>query len=104
MNKIQAIQQSVLAIADYFEVSANDMLLLKGAKCGRLSNARCALVCHLYRNGMSYEAIAKWRGISASHVRQMVAKGHRVLVGPNRAMIEALPRIPCDKSARHLPA
>jgi hypothetical protein len=106
MTKKQAIEQSILAIAGYFEIDPLALADQRKTRGARTQNAMAAFVYHLYSCGMSYDRIGKFVAKYECQVRMYESKGRLMMRGEHKSMIDSLPKIPNTlgivKNVRHL--
>ncbi len=91
--KAAAIHQSLLAIADFYNVPAASVLSEGMDSKKPVRDARAALMHHLRQSGMSYDAVGRVVRRSSDTVRQNSRKA-ALLTGDERAMLDSLPAIP----------
>ncbi len=87
------LAQCVMAIADYYEVKATDILTTKNKRCTRIANARAMLVLHMFRCGMNCDQISKVIRVNKNTIMSRVTRAQQMMMGPNKDKLEDLPKI-----------
>lgn len=94
MTKKQAIEQSILAIAEYFDIDPLALADQRKTRGARTKNAMAAFIYHLHSCGMSYDRIGKFIAKHDCQVRKYESQGRMMMHGQQKEMIESLPKIP----------
>jgi hypothetical protein len=95
MTKKQAMEQSILIIAEYFEIDPKALADQRKTRGARTKNAMSALVHHMYSCGMSYDRIGKFIDKHECQVRMYESQGRMMMMHENhKKMMESMPKIP----------
>ena len=89
-----AILQCAHGIADFYGTTAEKLLSPSAFRGQEIQNARNVFTYHLHDCGMSIASIARILTRSIDSTERRRARGTIMLMGKDRAMIDALPRIP----------
>ena len=92
--RAEAIAKCANIIGKYCNVDPQKMFTGSQTKSVAVREARALLICHLYREGMSFLAIGRLFRRSEDHVRRAQFHGIKRLVEDDHKMLESLPSIP----------
>ena len=93
-DRVAAILQCAHAIAEHYGTTAEKLLSATCYRGQEIQNARNVFTYHLHDCDMSIASIARLLTRSIDSTDRRRARGTIMLMGKDRAMIDALPRIP----------
>jgi hypothetical protein len=94
IERAEAIARCANMIAAFHKIEPTAIFTETQSKRSAVREARCMLIFHLHRCGMSYDRIGKLVHRSPEYCQRCEKDGVIRMMGEDRELIETLPRIP----------
>jgi hypothetical protein len=93
-ERVEAIARCANMIAAFHKIEPAAIFTETQSKRAAVREARCMLIFHLHRSGMSFDRIGKLVHRSPEYCQRAEKDGVIRMMGEDRELIESLPKIP----------